>query len=145
MILACRSTIKAQQAVDEIKIAYKDFKNTGELVVTELDLSSFKSVRKFCEETLKNEQKINLLVNNAGVMCTPETRTEDGNELQWQTNHLSHFLLTLLLLPRIIESAPARIVNVSSKVHAGKDIKKSPQIHFRLVMFALKKSLNIVF
>lgn len=119
VILACRNTTKAEQAVQEIKTDYKKLKNNvGELIVVELDLSSFKSVRKFCDEILKNEQRINLLVNNAGVMCTQETRTVDGNELQWQTNHLSHFLLTLLLLPRIIKSAPARIVNVSSVAHS---------------------------
>lgn len=119
--MACRNLAKADEAVKDIKTACETIKNSGELVVTQLDLTSFNSVRDWCAEILATEQEINLLVNNAGVMCTPETRTEDGNELQFQTNHLSHFLLTLLLLPKIIKSAPARIVNISSVAHERKN------------------------
>lgn len=115
--MACRNTEKAEEAAKEIKTACETAKDTGEIVVTELDLSSLNSVREWSKKILETESQINLLVNNAGVMCTPETRTEDGNELQFQTNHLGHFLLTMLLLPKILESRPARIVNVSSVVH----------------------------
>lgn len=115
--MACRNVAKAEEAAKDIKTTCETLQNLGELIVAALDLSSFKSVREFSKQILETEQEIHLLVNNAGVMCPPETRTEDGNELQFQTNHLGHFLLTLLLLPRIIQSAPARIVNVSSVVH----------------------------
>lgn len=119
--MACRNQTKAQQAADEIKTECQNYENTGKLIIKKLDLSSFKSVRKFCDEIINSENEINLLVNNAGVMCTPKMRTEDGNELQLQTNYLGHFLLTLLLLPKMIESStPARIVNVSSVVHESK-------------------------
>lgn len=117
MILACRNLEKAKNAVDDIKKDCEGLQNTGELVITELDLTSFKSVRQWSNEILNKESKINLLINNAGVMMCPKEITEDGNELQFQTNHLSHFLLTMLLLPKIIKSTPARIVNVSSKAH----------------------------
>lgn len=117
MILACRSLERAKDAVADIKKECEGQQNTGELIVTELDLASLQSVRKWSKEILESESKINLLINNAGVMMCPKQITEDGNELQFQTNHLGHFLLTMLLLPRIIKSTPARIVNVSSKAH----------------------------
>lgn len=117
VILACRSLERAQNAVDDIKKECEGQQNTGELIVTELDLASLQSVRKWSTEILNSENKINLLINNAGVMMCPKQITEDGNELQFQTNHLGHFLLTMLLLPKIMKSTPARIVNVSSKAH----------------------------
>lgn len=117
VILACRNLERAKDAVDDIKKECEGQTNTGELIVTELDLASFKSVRKWSQEILERENKIHLLINNAGVMMCPRQITEDGNELQFQTNHLGHFLLTMLLLPKIIQSTPARIVNVSSKAH----------------------------
>lgn len=117
VILACRNVQRASDAVQDIKKECEGQNNTGQLVVSELDLSSLNSVRKWAKHILDTEESIHLLVNNAGVMMCPKTITEDGNELQFQTNHLSHFLLTLLLLPKIIQSAPARIVNVSSVAH----------------------------
>lgn len=117
VILACRSLERARKAVEDIERECLGQQNTGELVITELDLASLKSVRKCAKEILEKENKINLLINNAAVMMCPKQYTEDGNELQFQTNHLGHYLLTLLLLPRIIKSTPARIINVSSKAH----------------------------
>lgn len=64
--------------------------------------------------------QINILVNNAGVMMCPLSQTEDGFEMHFGTNHLGHFLLTMLLLPRIKKSTPARIVTVSSRAHTSK-------------------------
>lgn len=118
--MACRNLERAEVAVQDIKKDCEGQNNTGQLVVSELDLASFKSVRKWVGQVLETEEKIHLLVNNAGVMMCPKTITEDGNELQFQTNHLGHYLLTLLLLPRIIQSAPARIVNVSSRGHESR-------------------------
>jgi len=63
------------------------------------------------------EPKIDVLINNAGVMMCPHWKTVDGFDMQWQTNHLGHFLLTNLLLPNIKKAAPSRIVNVSSLAH----------------------------
>ncbi len=91
-----------------------------------LDLSSLKSVRECADRILEKEAKLDLLVNNAGVMMTPaELRTEDGFDAQFGTNHLGHFLLTELLLPLIKKAAAAvegssyrpRIVIVSSLAH----------------------------
>jgi len=76
------------------------------------------SVRKCAEQLNKTLQKIDILINNAGVMMCPLSRTEDGFEMQFGTNHLGHFLLTNLLLPLVTAAAPgARIVNISSIAH----------------------------
>lgn len=115
--MACRNLEKANEAVEDIKNECSDSQNLGQLKVTQLDLASLNSVRNCAKEILETEEKIHLLINNAGVMMCPELRTEEGFEMQIGTNHLGHFLLTLLLLPKICQSAPARIVNVSSVAH----------------------------
>lgn len=116
VIVACRSVEKAQQAVDEIT---EECGTTtgGTLLVQQLDLADMSSIRACADRILKTEKNINLLINNAGVMFAPERNTPEGIETHFAVNHLGHFLLTLLLLPRIIESRPARIVNVSSLGH----------------------------
>ncbi|CAH0600357.1 unnamed protein product [Chrysodeixis includens] len=117
VIMACRSVDKAQAAKIDIEKLCKDLPNTGKIVVEKCDLSSLTSVRQFAKKVLDTEPQINILVNNAGVMMCPKGETEDGFETQFGTNHLAHFLLTLLLLPRIRNSTPARIVTVSSVAH----------------------------
>lgn len=121
VIMACRNLEKAKNAADDIRKEVAEVKNAGEVVVKELNLASLTSVRKCAEDILATEEYIHLLVNNAGIMMCPRQLTEDGHELQFGTNHLGHFLFTLLLLPRIIKSAPARIVNVSSLAHTWGD------------------------
>src|SRR5439155_21456283 len=81
------------------------------------DLSSLADVRRLAGEVLANEARLDVLVNNAGIgSADGEVRQEsaDGYELTFAVNYLSHFLLTSLLLDRLKESAPARIVNVAS-------------------------------
>ena len=100
----------------EILSANKDAKITQ----IDLDLTSLASVRHFASEFRKSGKDLNILVNNAGVMAVPFSRSKEGHELQFATNHLGHFLLTSLLLDRMKESArkrgapQGRIVNVSS-------------------------------
>ena len=91
----------------------------GSIEIMELDLASLASVRHFAEAFLTNYDRLDGLVNNAGVMHTPEGRTEDGFETQFGINYLGHFLLTELLLGILKASVPSRIVNVSSVAHAG--------------------------
>ncbi|XP_063837637.1 retinol dehydrogenase 13-like [Ostrinia nubilalis] len=117
VIMACRSLERAEEAKTYIEKACNNLSDTGKLVIMKCDLSSLKSVRECAQEILDTEPQINILVNNAGVMMCPKGETEDGFEIQFGTNHLAHFLLTMMLLPRIRNSTPARIVTVSSKAH----------------------------
>ncbi|XP_024874335.1 retinol dehydrogenase 11-like isoform X1 [Temnothorax curvispinosus] len=127
VILACRNVEKANAAIEDIKrnpfpsapSKLLEGKNKlGNLAIYQLDLSSFKSVRKCAKMLLREESAIHILVNNAGMMFTPYEITEDGFEIQLQSNYLGHFLLTLLLLPKMQSSGPGcRIVNVSSLAH----------------------------
>lgn len=112
VIIACRDLKKAKEAVDEI------FQRSGKTVrVVSLDLASLKSVRQCAEEINRTESRLDILINNAGIMACPHWKTEDGIEMQFGVNHLGHFLLTVLLLDLIKKSAPSRIVNVSSMAH----------------------------
>ncbi|XP_072766980.1 retinol dehydrogenase 11-like [Anoplolepis gracilipes] len=125
IILACRNIQKANDAIEDIKknppskADREQFQGApGELVVYQLDLSSLKSVKECAKKLLTKESAIHLLINNAGVMMCPQETTEDGFELQLQTNYIGHFLLTLLLLPKMQSSGPGcRIINVSSFLH----------------------------
>ncbi len=112
VILACRSAEKTQPVIDEIK------RETGndKLEFIQLDLSDLASVRRCAEELLARNIPIHGLINNAGLAGSRGT-TKDGFELTFGTNHLGHYLLTRLLLDRIKQSGPARIVNVASASH----------------------------
>jgi NAD(P)-dependent dehydrogenase (short-subunit alcohol dehydrogenase family) len=85
-----------------------------------LDLASLASIRAFAADMVANGRPLDLLINNAGVMDLPTRRlTEDGFEMQFGTNHLSHFALTGLLLPLLQKASSPRVVNVSSLAHRG--------------------------
>ena len=113
VIMACRNLEQAEKAADEIR--QKIDTNQTTLVIRHLDLSSMESVRKFCKQMLASEKKLHVIINNAGMLAPSRlTRTVDGHELTFATNHLGHFLMTNLLMPLLKKSAPARIVNVST-------------------------------
>jgi NAD(P)-dependent dehydrogenase (short-subunit alcohol dehydrogenase family) len=84
---------------------------------TALDLTSIASIRGFSERLLEEPPRLHVLINNAGTISKKRLETVDGFETTLALHHLGPFLLTKLLLPRMIESAPGRIVNVSSRVH----------------------------
>lgn len=113
VIMACRSEEKGEKAKVDILKEYPD----ALLDVMELDLSSMDSIRKFAAQYQGIYSKLDLLINNAGVMMPPLSRTKDGFELQFGVNYLGHFLLTGLLLPQLKESEEARVVTVSSLAH----------------------------
>lgn len=114
VIMACRNVQNAKNAIAEIR--YKI--STGELIPMELDLASFSSIRDFANEIVKKFPQIHVLINNAGVYAPLKDHalTKDGFEIHFGVNHLGHFLLTNLLLDCLKESAPSRIVVVTSKL-----------------------------
>jgi len=114
VIAACRRVSVANEAFAELKNL------RGSIEVMQLDLASLDSVRNFADAFLAKYDRIDGLVNNAGLAFGQEgQKTEDGFDLQFGVNHLGHFLLTELLLETLKSSAPSRIVNVSSVAHAG--------------------------
>jgi len=94
VILACRSLAKGETAVSQIRQETP----TAKLDLMQLDLSDLSSVHQFVQEFKERHTRLDLLINNAGVMVPPFTKTKDGFELQFGTNHLGHFALTGLLL-----------------------------------------------
>jgi NAD(P)-dependent dehydrogenase (short-subunit alcohol dehydrogenase family) len=113
VVLACRDERKADQAAGQIRAAAPD----ADVRLVHLDLASLGSVRQAAAEILAGCPRLDLLINNAGVMYVPFQRTEDGFELTLGTNHLGHFALTGLLLPRLLETPGSRVVTVSSVAH----------------------------
>ena len=112
-ILACRSMDKAEAALDQILAEIPD----APAEIMQLDLASQASVREFADEFKAKYDRLDVLVNNAGIMMVPYGLTEDGFERQFGTNHLGHFALTGLLLDTILATPDARVVNVSSTGH----------------------------
>lgn len=119
VILACRDYAKAEAARKRILAEAP----TAQIEVAQLDLASLASVRAAAQSFLGSGRRLDLLINNAGIMALPERRlSPDGFELQLGTNHFGHFALTGLLLPAILQlstAAPPRIVTVSSIAHRG--------------------------
>jgi len=116
-----------------------------------LDLASFASIRAFADELLTRHDRLDVLVNNAGLVRRGRTETEDGFETTFGVNHLGHFLLTSLLLDRLRASAPARVVVVAS--HAHKQARRGLDFHdlqaentySAMPVYARSKLANIYF
>jgi len=113
VVMGCRRVEAGQAAAATMA----DEKGSTEVIA--LDLASLESVRAFARAVLDEHDRLDGLVNNAGIMTTESGHTKDGFEHQLGTNHLGHFLLTELLLDTLKASAPSRIVILSSVVHAG--------------------------
>ncbi len=113
VVLACRNRQKAEDAMQKIRERTPD----ADLEFIELDLASLASVEKFAETYRSGHDRLDLLINNAGVMIPPFGTTEDGFELQFGCNHLGHFALTGRLLDLLEATPGARVVNVSSIAH----------------------------
>ena len=114
VVMAVRNTAKGREAAARIK---KECPR-ADVDVMELDLADLSSVRKFVQDFTKRFSRLDLLINNAGVMVPPYGKTVDGFELQFGTNHLGHFALTILLIDMLKNVSGSRIVTVSSGAHA---------------------------
>ncbi|KLI08513.1 short-chain dehydrogenase [Mycolicibacterium conceptionense] len=146
VVLAVRNLDKGAAAVEWISRSVRD----ADLELQRLDLGSLASVREAAAELRDKHARIDLLINNAGVMTPPRETTSDGFELQFGTNHLGHFALTGLLLDRLLPVVGSRIVTVSSIGH-----RFAPGIRFedlqwerrynRLQAYGQSKLANLLF
>lgn len=116
VILACRDLKKAEKAAEKLV----SFSNNKKIQVEQLNLADLRSVRDFSDKMKSSLNRLDLLINNAGIMAPPYGKTKDGFELQFGTNHLGPFLLTNLLLDLLKKTEGSRIVNVSSLTHKCK-------------------------
>ena len=113
VVIAARNQERAAEAKERIQAAVP----AANLAIVKLDLGSLDSVKTAAEEVLASHEAIDLLVNNAGVMGIPQSRTADGFEMQFGVDHLGHFALTARLLPALLKAATARVVTVTSTAH----------------------------
>ncbi|HKA19321.1 MAG TPA: SDR family oxidoreductase [Blastocatellia bacterium] len=113
MVMVCRDRQRGEEAQHEIK--QKSGNDNVELMLC--DMSSQRSIKQFAPIFAQRHDRLDVLVNNAGVVLREQSMTEDGLESTFAINHLGYFLLTNLLLDLLIKSAPSRIVNVASAAH----------------------------
>ena len=146
VVMLCRDTNKANIAAAEIRD-----QTNGEVTVESCNLASLTSISDCVDRLNKSLEKIDILINNAGVALCPLSRTEEGFEMQMGTNHFGHFYLTNLLLPLIKKAAlGARIVNVSSLAHKKSkiywdDINWETTPYDSLKAYGQSKLANILF
>ena len=110
VVMAVRHTGRGEKAAEKIRATYP----SASVTVMNLDLADLASVKEFASEYCGLYDRIDVLINNAGVMVPPYSKTNDGFELQFGINHLGHFVLTALLLPLLMATPLSRVVTVSS-------------------------------
>jgi NAD(P)-dependent dehydrogenase (short-subunit alcohol dehydrogenase family) len=145
ILLACRSLDRAQEASRQICARHPD----AGVDIVRLDLADLASVRACAEEVRGRWPRLDVLVNNAGVMAIPRAVTVDGFESQLQINHLGHFALTGRLLPSLVACETARVVTVTSFTHRVGRIDfenlQSERDYDRWVAYAQSKLANLLF
>lgn len=146
VVLACRNEERGKQAVAQIMAESP----AGEALFMSLDLSDLKAVAKFAEAFKENYDRLDLLINNAGVMMPPYSQTADGFELQFGTNHLGHFVLTGQLLSRLLNTKDSRVVTVSSNGHRGgkivfDDLQWEKRRYRKIASYGQSKLANLLF
>jgi len=147
VVMACRDTVKAESAAERIR----DMSPGARVAVQCLDLGSQESVRAGAAAIAADYPRIDLLINNAGVMYPPKQTTSDGFELQFGTNHLGHFALTGLLLGNLLPVAGSRVVVVASMAHRIKaridfdDLQWERRRYGRVASYGQSKLANLMF
>ncbi|MFD4526767.1 oxidoreductase [Streptomyces sp. NPDC058470] len=145
VVLACRSETRGAEARDRLVSEAPG----AQVEFVRLDLGDLESVREFAAAYDREYDRLDLLVNNAGVMALPYGRTADGFETQFGVNHLGHFALTGLLLPALLGTPGARVVTLSSFVHALANIDirdlNSEGQYRRWIAYGRSKTANLLF
>jgi NAD(P)-dependent dehydrogenase (short-subunit alcohol dehydrogenase family) len=146
VVLAIRNLDKGKDAAARITATGP----RGEVALQELDLTSLDSIRAAARQLRADHDRIDLLINNAGVMYTPKSTTKDGFELQFGTNHLGHFAFTGLLLDRLLPVSGSRVVTVSSVGHRIRADIHFDDLHWehsynRVAAYGQAKLANLLF
>lgn len=146
VIFACRDKVKTLRIID----ALVNEKNRSNAIFMQLNLANFKSMNSFVQEFSKKFDRLDLLINNAGVFNDKLFITEDGIENTLQTNHISHFTLTGLLLKYLKNSDDPRVINVGSEAHAwagdGIEYFKFNDATYKMfISYGISKAANIYF
>ncbi|MFF4346584.1 oxidoreductase [Streptomyces sp. NPDC001530] len=146
VVLACRSEVRGAEAEDRLVAEVPG----ADVEFVRLDLGQLDSVREFTAVYGRAYERLDLLVNNAGVMALPHGRTADGFETQFGVNHLGHFALTGLLMPSLLSTPGARVVTLSSMVHAMAnididDLNSEHHPYRRWIAYARSKTANLLF
>jgi retinol dehydrogenase 12 len=144
VLLHGRNSERADRVLNEIKKATGNDRIEAFIA----DLSSLKQVRNLAEQVLEKHDRLDVLINNAGVYETSHRISEDGFEMTFAVNHMAPFLLTLLLLDLLKNSAPCRIINVSSQVHASSvdfDNLQAEKHYSAYEAYSLSKLCNVLF
>jgi NAD(P)-dependent dehydrogenase (short-subunit alcohol dehydrogenase family) len=146
VLVAGRNPQKAAQSAERLA------ESSGrEPTVVELDLADLSSVERAADRLSKSYDRLDLLINNAGVMATPYRQTVDGFELQLGTNHLGHFALTGRLLPLLLKAPSSRVVTVSSFMHkavqnvTAEDFRQPAPGYAKWVAYEKSKLANLLF
>jgi NAD(P)-dependent dehydrogenase (short-subunit alcohol dehydrogenase family) len=145
VIMACRNVEKAEVAAAEVRAVVAE----ARLEIMALDLADLASVKAFADAVKQRFAKLDVLLNNAGLMAPPLQRTKDGFEIQFGTNHLGHFALTGQLL-ELLEAADApRIVQISSLAHRGGKLMwgnlNAEKSYSRWAFYCQSKLANLIF
>jgi len=146
VVLTARNAAKGEAAAQAIRAST----GNGQVEVDELELASLASVRAFAQRFLARNDRLHILVNNAGVMACPFAKTTDGFERQLGTNHVGHFLLTCLLAPALRRGAPSRVVSVSSRGHHAspvvfEDLHFTRRPYDKWLAYGQSKTANVLF
>jgi NAD(P)-dependent dehydrogenase (short-subunit alcohol dehydrogenase family) len=147
VVIAARNRAKGEAALVEIK----ERTGSDRVELADLDLASMASIRAFADAFLASHDRLDVLLNNAGLTLRRRSETLDGFETTFGVNHLGHFLLTSLLRDRLVASAPSRVVNVSSDAHRyarrGLDFDDlmSTKRYRPWITYARSKLANILF
>lgn len=145
VVMACRDATRAESALQSLK---QDLPK-AQVQLMSLDLACFESIRAFAASFQSQFQRLDVLVNNAGLFPMTEQNTADGFEMQFGVNHLGHFLLTNLLLPELKAAHGARVINVASMMHQLGKIDfnsfKGEKAYKPLTAYGQSKLANVLF